>query len=473
MRRSLIILVLLLVVAAALRVYRIDSESAWLDETFSIGIARDSVDTILYETSKDVHPPLYYFLLRGWVVVFGSAVWTARLLSVLLSLGVLAATFFVGGRLVGRGAALVAVALLTVSVFQIEFAQEARMYALMALLATLSMGAFMRLFAPVLDRRWFVAYVLATSALTYTHVYSAFVVAAQGFILLVGLARSRPDARAPFMRWIFAVALVFVAFLPWLPTFTWQVSHVREAFWIPAPVSNGWFEAFRAYAGANLLLYLLVTLAALGVASLATTAAPVRDDRPPLLWLLPWMLGPILIPFGLSFLGSSIYLPKYTIAASIPFALLAGAGVVALRLRAVQAVVLAAAIGLSLQTLPTYYRVLTKDGWRDAVRSIEQRAAPGDLVLVYPYYNDYAYDFYRQRDDMTVRQFPLHTAPPPPDGWPVTMARATGGFDRVWFITLAADPTSVVALEQLRQRLGETSHDVVQKVAIYRFERRP
>jgi 4-amino-4-deoxy-L-arabinose transferase-like glycosyltransferase len=469
-RRPALILTLLLLVAAALRVYGLDSESAWLDETFSVGIARDSVDTILYETSKDVHPPLYYFVLRAWLLVFGPSVWTARLLSVVLSVGLLAATFAVGRRLVGDAAALSAVAFLAVSVFHVEFAQEARMYTLLALAATLSMGSFVRLFDPELDRRWFAAYAGVTSIMTYTHVYSTFVLAGQALVLFVDLVTRPKEARVPFMRWLFAMALVFIAFLPWLPTFTWQVSHVRQAFWIPAPSTSGWFEAFRTYAGSSLLLYLLGPLAMIGAAGLASSRHAHTDRRPALLFLLPWMLAPILVPFALSFFGSSIFLPKYTIAASIPFSLLAGAGLVALRFRPVQAVVLTAALALSALNLPAYYRVLTKDGWRDAVTSVEARAEAGDLILVYPYYNDYAYDFYRQRDDVTVRQFPLHSAPPPEDGWAVTMARATGGFERVWFVTLTADPTAAVALDQLRLRFHETSHDVIQKVSIHRFE---
>lgn len=468
--RWLFVVVAMLFVAAVLRVYRLDAESAWLDEAFSVGLARDGVNTILDETSKDVHPPLYYFLLRGWTLVFGGSVRAARLLSVVLSVGALAATFLVGRRLVGEAAALVAVALLTVSAFQIEFAQEARMYALLTLLATLSMGGFMRLFDPPFNRRSFAAFVIVTSAMTYTHVYAAFVIAAQGAIVLAELAWRRRRALAVLTRWAWAMALVFVAFLPWLPTFTWQVSYVQQSFWIAEPASNGWFEAFRTYAGSQMLVYLQVTLAVLGVVSLRR-AAPAAGARSPLLFLLPWILGPILIPFALSFLGSSIFLPKYTIAASIPFALLVGAGIVSLPFRAARASVVVACIVLSLRTLPAYYDTQTKDGWREAVAAVEARAGRGDLVVIYPYFNAYAYNLYQQRTDVVVRPFPMYGPPPPQDGWPVTIARGTAPYDRIWFVTLAQDPTARVVIDALQTQFTPISLDVVQKIAIHRLER--
>jgi hypothetical protein len=71
-----------------------------------------------------------------------------------------------------------------------------------------------------------------------------------------------------------------------------------------------------------------------------------------------------------------------------------------------------------------------------------------------------------------VRAFPLFSAPPPADGWPVTRTRATAGRDRVWFVALNADPTARVALESLLDSFELTSHEVRQKIAIYRFDRR-
>jgi mannosyltransferase len=464
-------LALIVVAGAALRLRGLDAESVWLDEAFSIGIARVGLDEVLYETRLDVHPPLYYILLSAWTFVVGGTAWSARLLSVIFSLGILVAAHVVGTRLVGRTTGLVAAALLAVSVFHIEFAQEARMYAQLTLLATLSTYGFIRLFdAPRVG--WFLFYATVTSLMTWTHVYAAFIIAAQGLTVLGDLAWRRRAAIDVVGQWIAAQALVFAAFLPWLPVFTWQVSLVQSSFWIAEPEPLGFLSAFRTYTGSDTLLRVLLPLAALGVFQLARRTRAVPGSRPALVFLLPWLAGPILFPFVLSLVSSPIFLPKYTIAASVPFALIAAAGIAHLPSRLLRAAVVVLCIGLSARTWPHHYEVPIKDGWREAVPAVESLAEPDDAVVVYPYFNKIAFDFYRERDDLQVRPFPLFTAPPPIDGWPVTFTRATAGRDRIWFVALAADATAQVVIDALRRDHALTSHQLRQKIAIYQFDRR-
>ena len=45
--------------------------SVWFDEAFSVYLARFNIAEIVHFTSLDVHPPLYYWLLKGWTVIFG------------------------------------------------------------------------------------------------------------------------------------------------------------------------------------------------------------------------------------------------------------------------------------------------------------------------------------------------------------------------------------------------------------------
>lgn len=470
--RALVALSFIVLAGAVLRLHGLDAESVWLDEAFAIGIARAGLDEVFYETRLDVHPPLYYILLHAWSLLAGGSAWAARLLSVFFSLGILVATHVVGTRIAGRTTGLIAATLLAVSVFHIEFAQEARMYTQLTLLATLSTYAFVRLFEGK-GLGSFLLYVVVTSLMTWTHVYAAFIIGAQGLTILGDLVWHKRAALDAAARWIAAQALVFAVFLLWLPVFTWQFSLVQTSFWIAAPEPMGFLGAFRTYTGSEPLLVAMLPLLAWGSLQLARRAPTSALPRPPLFFLLPWLAGPILFPFVLSLVSSPIFLPKYTIAASVPFALMAAAGVAHLPFAVLRVVVVALWIGLSARVLPAYYEVLSKDGWRDAVPAVESLAAPEDAVVVYPYFNKIAFDFYRSRRDLQVRAFPLFTAPPPEDGWPVTFTRATAGRDRIWLIALGADPTARVVVEQLGDDFMLTSHQVLQKVAIYQFDRRP
>src|SRR5688500_1460780 len=84
-------LVAIVVAGAILRLHHLGAQSLWLDEAFSISIAGSTIDYILETTSEDVHPPLYYFLLYGWVQLLGATEWTGRLFSVVASLGIILA----------------------------------------------------------------------------------------------------------------------------------------------------------------------------------------------------------------------------------------------------------------------------------------------------------------------------------------------------------------------------------------------
>jgi mannosyltransferase len=470
--RATLALALVVAVGAALRLYGLQAESAWLDEAFAVGIARDGLERVLYETALDVHPPLYYVLLTGWLKLAGTSIGAARLFSVLCSLGVLVAAHVTGTRLAGRRVGLITAALLAVSPFQVEFAQEARMYAQLTLLATLSTLGFIKLFEP-LRLHWFLFYVVVTALMTYTQVYGLFIIGAQALAIVVDTLWRRRAALDATGAWIAAQALVFAGFLWWLPVFTWQVSLVQTSFWISEPEPMGFLGSFRAYAASPGMLSLLWLLIAIGAFHLARRPTAPPATRPALFFVLPWLAGPILFPFVLSLIGSPIFLPKYTIAASVPFALLAAAGISAVPFHVIRSAILVACVALSVRALPAYYNVASKDGWRDAVPIVEALARVEDAVVLYPYFNKIAFDFYRTREDLQVRPFPLFAPPPPPDGWPVALARATAGRDRIWLVTLQADESKAPVLEALTVDYERTSYQVQQRVAIYRFDRRP
>ena len=67
MKRHGIILTILLL-AFALRVFALDAQPIWGDEAFSIFVAKHPIDFIV-SGGTDVHPPLYHLLLHGWMLL--------------------------------------------------------------------------------------------------------------------------------------------------------------------------------------------------------------------------------------------------------------------------------------------------------------------------------------------------------------------------------------------------------------------
>jgi hypothetical protein len=129
-----------------LRLYQIGSKGLWLDEAFSVWMGWQPLgDMLSWLLNIDQHPPLYYVLLHFWMA-FGDNAATVRALSALLGTLAIPVIYLLGHRLTGEhGIGLLAALILAVSPFHVRFAQEARMYTLLALNASLALYALVRL----------------------------------------------------------------------------------------------------------------------------------------------------------------------------------------------------------------------------------------------------------------------------------------------------------------------------------------
>jgi predicted membrane-bound mannosyltransferase len=463
-------LLLVLLLAGALRLHRIGAESLWLDEAFSVVTAGTSLTHIVQETIDDVHPPLYYFLLHYWEGIAGTTEAAARLLSVVLSLATIGAAWALARRVAGAQAAFAAAVLLAISPFQIEFAQEARMYALLALAATLSTLAFLSLIER--PRPASIGLLAATTAaMAYTQIHAVFVVLAHAAVV-AGLALGdRARFRRIIAPWMIAELAALACFSPWIGPLASQMLRVGGHFWIPRPA---WFDAadpLIAYAGSVRLARVIGAAAAAGLVAGIAARAPY-GRRVGTLTLAAWLAASVGGPLAVSQFGTSIFLPKYTIAASVPFAILAGIGLGVVRRWWFTAAALAAIAWLTWTPLDRFYTRPRKDDWRAAAALVEQAARPGDVVMFYPDYNEIPYDYYRRRTDLVERPLPIYTDLPGPPPLPLVVKGAIQPHDRVWLILLRGDALheAIVAEASRWRRLTAERHPP--RLDIYFFERR-
>ena len=124
--------------ALALRFYRLDGQSLWGDEGTSVALALRDLAAITQGAALDIHPPLYYYLLHFWMMALGSGEIAVRGLSALLGAATVGLTYLLGRRLFGCPVGLAAALLLAVSPLQVQYSQEARMYMLATLLGLAS-----------------------------------------------------------------------------------------------------------------------------------------------------------------------------------------------------------------------------------------------------------------------------------------------------------------------------------------------
>jgi mannosyltransferase len=241
-RTSLMLLVAMLLLATALRFHRLDAQSFWNDEGNSARLSERTVPLILAGTASDVHPPLYYLMLRGWREWVGETEFSLRAPSAFAGILLVAVTAALArafhAQLAGANRPapltfLLAALLAAVHPALVYYSQEARMYQLLALLAALSTWLLWRWYGARGDWHLAVGYVVCVAAGFYTHYFFPALVVAHGFmVLLLSLKRRRqqgltwPERRVPvtfslrfFLAWVAATVAAVLLFLPWLPIF--------------------------------------------------------------------------------------------------------------------------------------------------------------------------------------------------------------------------------------------------------------
>jgi hypothetical protein len=208
------------VVCVALRFWT--RSHLWLDEALSVNIARLPVADIPEALRHDGHPPLYYFLLHGWMSVFGETDRVVRALSGVFAVAALPLMWFAGRRVGGKQVAWLAVVVLALNPWALRYATEARMYSVVVFVVL----AGYLLVTAALDRRnvWLlIGIALVTGALVLTHYWALYLVAAT--VVLVGLRLRDANARPAAGRVLVAIGIGSLAFVPWLSSFADQAAH--------------------------------------------------------------------------------------------------------------------------------------------------------------------------------------------------------------------------------------------------------
>jgi len=227
-RRTQAALVLVVWLAFALRLYRLGAKNLWWDEALAIWAVRKGVASATLWTAGDVHPPLFFWTLWGWVQLVGESEFAARFLSVGWGLLSIALLYRLSCRLFNKSIGLLAALLLATARFHIWWSQELRMYILAACCVALSLEFFVRLYRGRVQGRIWAGYILSTTATLYSLYLAGLILMVEnGFLALTTLAKRH--RRGFWLRWLGAQAAILLLFVPWLAlalerTRTWSVS---------------------------------------------------------------------------------------------------------------------------------------------------------------------------------------------------------------------------------------------------------
>lgn len=102
----------------------------WYDEAFTGILLKESWGEMNQMIFADVHPPLYYWLVKPWSAMFDYSPEGIRFFSLIFGILTVISIYWIGKRMFDTRAGLLAAAIAAISPFAIEYSQEARMYSL-------------------------------------------------------------------------------------------------------------------------------------------------------------------------------------------------------------------------------------------------------------------------------------------------------------------------------------------------------
>lgn len=260
------LLVVLMGVSAYFRTRFIGGQF-WMDEALSVGIASHPLTAIPGVLRHDGSPPLYYMLLHVWMSAFGASESATHGLSVLFGLLTIPAGMWAGWSLFGKRAGAMAAILFSFNAYLTAYAQETRMYELMALLGLLATGAFVHAFI-YRRRAYLIMFAVCQALMLYTHVWGVFF-GAGTFLALIPIYWATEDRRGLVRDAVLAFGGAAILFAPWLPNFIWQIRHTA-APWDTSPRLGAPIQVSRNLLGGDRVTVALLIGTAVGLAELAT-----------------------------------------------------------------------------------------------------------------------------------------------------------------------------------------------------------
>jgi hypothetical protein len=412
-------IIVIILIAFALRLHQLTYHSLWFDEAVSVHWAKQTVPRILevgFTLMEDRLPPLYYLTLKGWSALMGFGEFSVRLLSVFWGVLLVPTGCGITRRLLGRRPALATAMLTALNPFLVWYSQEARMYAPAVLFGTLAVWAFLqKIGRPTARARWLFSglFVLFAAAGLYSHLYAGFLLPMLGLWLIISYPRN-----GRLWLWFgFAGLLITALFAP-IALAIWRFS--AEA--APGEPLTGlgqraWqllhnFTIWKA--SLPPALNLAIPLTAALFAGLAAFRRPTASTLPrPRLLITLLLAGPFIIATLLLTRNHLAFFGERYFIVMVPWLLmLMAAGALNLgqwfseRNKILRWLPLLLLVILSALPLPGLWRVeAAKEAWRQSADYLTHRAAPNHGILIHPDWVRYPFQYYYDGPGQTYAAF--------------------------------------------------------------------
>ncbi len=386
-RKEAVFLALIIMLALFLRIYDLGKESIWLDEGFALqAIDRNAIEVVKWTADFDPIPPFYYITLHFWSSIFGISESAIRFLSVLLSIGTLVILLLITNKLFNRKITLITGLLFAAEMLQVQYAQEARSFALFMFLAWLSTLLFVYF---IKEKKHLVFYVIISALALYTLQLMVAVLLLHNAIFFI------QNKKELIKKWIVGQIAVIILFIPWIGIFVKQFLLINELF------QAGLIQRLKLpyFIGMLGIFWIILAFAM----SFAVFLHFYNKKRKMLLKLVNnealFILGVLA-----AILTYIIFLPKllssfiparYSLFLLPAFYIYFAYGLDKIvKSKKMAAILLILVLALNSFALYSYYAKTTKPEWRETVEYINSNAQEGDAVVFDTGFSEIIYNYY-------------------------------------------------------------------------------
>lgn len=210
------------------------NNSIWLDEAFSLSMIEQSFVDMIKNTAIDVHPPLYYVILKSFTAIFkfffgGNIIWTTKFVSLIPIIILLVVNYTEIEKLFGKKTSFL-FAIFILGMPQImKYAIEIRMYSWGMLFVTM-VYLYCIKWLQTDKIKEITIMTIFTVLSAYTHYFAAVSVGCIYLCILIYLILQKDISK--IKKIILSGIVVVLAYLPWIIILLKQVLVVKSNYWI-------------------------------------------------------------------------------------------------------------------------------------------------------------------------------------------------------------------------------------------------
>ncbi len=407
----------ILCIATILRFYKINFQSLWLDEIYTMNITNpeNSFGSIITEVNnREGFPYLYFLFLKVLHTVFGYSPIVTRGFSALLGVLSIYAINKLGEKIYNKEAGLFAALLLAFSEYAIYISQDARPYTLYLFFIIVSYIGLID-FIKNPSKQNAIKYGLYVGLLLNSSFFGPINVFAQIMtIAIVSFNRTLSEIIEVIKKLIISGSIALLFFIPNIYKLTTIMGF--KSNWIPAPTNESLSLILKEFLGNSeitlflfsvVFIYFMISFFS-GKEEYSNTEKLTNKEFPFIL-ILTWIAVFIIVVFLKSYLDTSLYISRYFTSIIPAIFLIFGIAIANIKSNSIKNTFLVSIcifMFLNLTVVKGHYRWFFKTQFRDASQLIIDNNKNNEPVFTSL---KYWFDYYLKDKFNTVEKPDLET----------------------------------------------------------------